>query len=352
MRSDDQKINLRWLLFALVIIPVIAGTNINDSFYFVTSYLKMTLLQVAFAQNQFHVISIPKGSASPEIDITKLSPRQWYTPDQLTLRQNDSVTWINKDTEVHTVTSGTGAGLESLINNKQGIRNGIFDSGIFSPGANWSHKFVNPGFYTYFCTVHPWMQGSLLVKKGGLVQNIPSSPVDASGQRQNVFPVHTLTKDKKYDIDLAWSPRVLMMGVPVSFILDFSDPITSKRLHLLPYDIVILQNGTELLRKPDLSEAGSDVHEITFSNPGPISIKIDNVGDKQDSSTEFNSTVYENPNFTDSGTSERQQVQLSSLPTNPFKVTTLTLVWITYTIIAVIPAAVAAVYILYRKKIL
>ncbi len=73
MRSDDQQINLRWLLFALVIIPVIASTNINNSFHFVTSYLKMTLFQVTFAENQFHVISIPKGSANPEIDITKLS---------------------------------------------------------------------------------------------------------------------------------------------------------------------------------------------------------------------------------------------------------------------------------------
>jgi hypothetical protein len=41
--------------------------------------------------------------------------------------------WLNKDTEVHTLTSGVGAGLASLMNNKQGAKNGIFDRGLFKP---------------------------------------------------------------------------------------------------------------------------------------------------------------------------------------------------------------------------
>ena len=49
---------------------------------------------------------------------------------KISVNQNDTVTWINKDTEVDTVTSGTGAGLESLMNNKRGTKNGIFDSGL------------------------------------------------------------------------------------------------------------------------------------------------------------------------------------------------------------------------------
>jgi hypothetical protein len=40
-------------------------------------------------------ITIPKGSANPEVDITKLGPRQWYLPRQLTVNSNDTITWIN-----------------------------------------------------------------------------------------------------------------------------------------------------------------------------------------------------------------------------------------------------------------
>jgi plastocyanin len=49
-------------------------------------------------------------SEYPEIDITKLGPRQWYLPSQITIRVNDTVRWTNNDTEAHTVTSGIGAG--------------------------------------------------------------------------------------------------------------------------------------------------------------------------------------------------------------------------------------------------
>lgn len=143
--------------------------------------------------NESLTVLIPKGAANPEVDITKLTPRQWYIPSQITINQNDTVTWINKDTEGHTVTSGQGDGLESLVNKKQGTKNGIFDSGMFKPRTNWTHQFERPGAFTYFCTIHPWMEGSIIVKKP-LLPTVPNYPVDALGQRQS-FPVHTLTNN-------------------------------------------------------------------------------------------------------------------------------------------------------------
>ena len=337
---SQNKVSLLSLFIAAIIIFMAgpAGSKIADSNFY--NYM-------AFAENQSVIVTIPKGAANPEVDITKLTPTQWYTPARISVNQNDSVTWINKDTEIHTVTSGNGAGLESLMTNKRGTKNGIFDSGIFKPGENWTHVFEKAGTFAYFCTVHPWMEGTVVVKKVASVP-IPNYPVDASGQRQKVIPVHTLTKDNKYDIDMAWTPRVLLTGQRVSFILDFSDPLTSKRLHLLPYDFVLSQNGEELLRKSGFSQIGSDVQEFVFSKAGPISVRIENVGDDKDSFSEFNSTVYENPNGSEAQT-QQQQPSSSNLPANPFKVSTLTLVWITYAVIFGIPAAVAVTYFLYRK---
>ena len=79
-------------------------------------------------------ITIPKGAANPEVDITNLEPRQWYVPQQITINEREIASWTNKDTEAHTVTSDRGSGIESLLTNKQGKTTGIFDSGLFKAG--------------------------------------------------------------------------------------------------------------------------------------------------------------------------------------------------------------------------
>jgi hypothetical protein len=53
------------------------------------------------ADNNFISVTIPRGSANPEVDITNLAPRQWYVPRQITINEQDIVNWINKDTETH-----------------------------------------------------------------------------------------------------------------------------------------------------------------------------------------------------------------------------------------------------------
>ena len=89
-------------------------------------------------------------------------------------------------------------------------------------------------------------------------------------------------------------PQSFTYGEKISFIIDFSDAVTNKRLHLLPYDFVIFQNGKELLRRSSLSQVGADVQEFVFTKPGVVDIRIENVADNKQSFTAFNSTVFEN----------------------------------------------------------
>ena len=35
---------------------------------------------LAFADNHSATVTIPRGAASPEVDITKFTPTQWYVP--------------------------------------------------------------------------------------------------------------------------------------------------------------------------------------------------------------------------------------------------------------------------------
>jgi len=65
----------------------------------------------------------------------------------------EKVTWQNKDVEFHTVTSGTPAGGPD----------GFFDSGLIENYLYFYHTFDTPGTYDYFCMIHPWMTGKMIV---------------------------------------------------------------------------------------------------------------------------------------------------------------------------------------------
>ncbi|MDH3395522.1 MAG: cupredoxin family copper-binding protein [Nitrosopumilus sp.] len=75
-----------------------------------------------------------------------------YSPEKITVSAGDSITWINKDSDFHSVTSG-----------KPGAVDDKFDSELFPSGESWTFTFTNPEEYDYFCTIHPWMVGKITV---------------------------------------------------------------------------------------------------------------------------------------------------------------------------------------------
>lgn len=72
-----------------------------------------------------------------------------FSPATLTVKQGTKVTWTNKDSVNHTVTSD--AGPDS------------FDSGFLSQDQSFSFTFTKAGTYTYFCSAHPYMRGTVVV---------------------------------------------------------------------------------------------------------------------------------------------------------------------------------------------
>ena len=93
-------------------------------------------------------VVIGKGSSTPGCDNTN----SCFTPNAAKVSIGGKVTWRNDDTASHTAISGTDA-----------IADGIFDSGLFGPGKTFSFKFDKAGTYNYYCQVHPWMKGSVIV---------------------------------------------------------------------------------------------------------------------------------------------------------------------------------------------
>ena len=78
-----------------------------------------------------------------------------YEPPTVTVSPGGSVIWDNKDNALHTATSG-----------ESPTPDGKFDSGLI--GANQPSKPVTmpsePGEYKYFCTLHPFLVGTVTVQ--------------------------------------------------------------------------------------------------------------------------------------------------------------------------------------------
>src|SRR2546426_977128 len=72
----------------------------------------------------------------------------FFSPANLTVKVGKTVTWVNKDTVTHTVTSDGSS---------------VFDSGFMPTGATFQFTFTTAGTYPYYCTVHPFMKGTIVV---------------------------------------------------------------------------------------------------------------------------------------------------------------------------------------------
>lgn len=96
-----------------------------------------------------HYVSIPENTDVPGCE----EDNACFIPHLMIVKVGQVVAFGNFDSESHTVTSGrveTGP-------------NGLFDSHLIEPGDKFSHKFTKAGEYDYFCLVHPWQSGVIVV---------------------------------------------------------------------------------------------------------------------------------------------------------------------------------------------
>ena len=76
-----------------------------------------------------------------------------YIPSLIVIEKGKQVTWVNQDSAFHSVTSGFYDEPTEL-----------FDSGHLDPFESFYFTFDESGTYDYFCTLHPWMRGQVIVE--------------------------------------------------------------------------------------------------------------------------------------------------------------------------------------------
>jgi plastocyanin len=92
-------------------------------------------------------VIISPGSSAP-------TATKFYDPPTLTVPAGTTVTWKNADSTLHTVTSGSAESGESGT---------TFDSSYLAAGKTFPWTFSTAGTFDYYCTLHPFMKGQVVV---------------------------------------------------------------------------------------------------------------------------------------------------------------------------------------------
>ncbi len=180
-------------------------------------------------------VSIAVGSSVPGCEVTN----ECFMPASVTVHPGDTVTWSNDDTAAHTVTSGTA---------KDGP-DGNFDSSLFMAGTTFSVKFddYEHGTYPYFCMVHPWMTGEVIVEAAG----------EEHGEDEVMVTITDLATDDGMQVDLEFN-----------------------QVHV-NYEITATQNGDVVFQETGHAHTdmmGHHMIPVAASDDNPVDIQVVSLG--------------------------------------------------------------------------
>ena len=89
--------------------------------------------------------STPTTAAN--VNLVKISSYK-FDPATITIKVGETVTWTNQDSVNHTVVSDDGS----------------WSSKSLAQGDKFTHTFDKAGTFTYICSIHPSMKGTVVVQ--------------------------------------------------------------------------------------------------------------------------------------------------------------------------------------------
>ena len=130
---------------SVIIVVIIVGISQVS-----LGYTPEQIPEVEIVEEIENMIIMPVKSARPDCGPND----ECYIPSYYLAKIDETVYWINEDSAFHSVTSG-----------QQENPDGLFDSGHIDPDEKFSYTFTEPGVYSYYCTLHPWMNGMIKVER-------------------------------------------------------------------------------------------------------------------------------------------------------------------------------------------
>jgi len=106
----------------------------------VLAILLSAILFIACSKSYNSPMNAPATSTVSMMNMT-------FSPGTLSVAAGTTVTWMNSDTTIHTVTADDGS----------------FNSGNIAMGATFSRVFTSAGTFTYHSALNPAMTGKIVV---------------------------------------------------------------------------------------------------------------------------------------------------------------------------------------------
>ncbi len=135
-----------------------------------------------------------------------------FQPGSIEVAAGSTVTWTNNGSAPHTVSSDSGA----------------FESGQLSPGASFSQTFDTPGAYTYHCSIHPQMTGTVVVTGGGGGAQAAPAAAPAANQAA-AAPAPQLPKTGVGPALFGQNPNIAWIAAAVALLLGTGALLASTR---------------------------------------------------------------------------------------------------------------------------
>ena len=218
----------------------------------------VTMTPAAFADHSEVTIVPAAGSGAPGCEETADG---CYIPSTATVDVGGVVIMSNTDTAAHTYTSGSpGDGPD-----------GIFDTGLFMAGGSFEYSPDTVGEIDYFCMVHPWMQGVIIVQE---VEAEEDTHGDDHGDHMDT------------DGHLVAEASVTgMMSDGTTVSIWTSEPMAGERMQVhiefvdaehVNHDIIVTQNGETVLDDVGAHHhEGNGMHETApLGSSDPVDITV------------------------------------------------------------------------------
>ncbi|HEY0603722.1 MAG TPA: cupredoxin family copper-binding protein [Herpetosiphonaceae bacterium] len=137
-----------------------------------------------------------------------------FTPDSVEVPVGSQVTWANADQAPHTATA----------------RDGSFDTGQIEAGGSQSVTLNTAGTFEYFCTVHPRMVATLIVRAAASAESPAASPATAASApaATTASPAATPATMPNTGLSSSLLPALTVLGV-LTLLLGISVTVRLRR---------------------------------------------------------------------------------------------------------------------------
>ena len=247
------------VMLGLLLVPFAAIINLHN----------------AFAETVNVTISPGSGIAGCEVE------NKCFVPYEVTVPVGGTVVWKNGDSQGHTITSGNSTDAEF---------GQVFDSSfpLLKPEATFEHTFDAAGTFPYFCQVHPYMMGKVIV--GGAPpprdENELYLTTDNGSVKVEVAIDNAMIMDNAVHVD---PPQA------VKFDIEFLDPTTDKPIEHLNYQFHVADASGAMVahEMKNHSMGGTDSKSVAFSNTGSYSLMIvvEGTGTSEPYDTKYSGTA-------------------------------------------------------------